>query len=394
MNQMEKPPLLLIGASVRAAAQSARRAGFEPFAIDLFGDRDLRQIAQSRIVTDYPHGIPAIARDMPEAPFLYTGALENSPEVLAELSLHRTLWGNDPRVIERVRNPFRLQAFLKESSFPIVPLRTHDDPPADPAGWLAKPFSSAHGSGIRRASGQPVKNSFYFQRLLAGDPVGAAFLSDGTACRLLGTHRQLVGLMNREAHPFQFCGAAAPARLTAEMTRTISEIGTSLVRWSGMTGLFGCDFVVNPAGAFLLEVNPRYTAAMELWETLCDRSLIGDHVRACRDGILPEPTACIPAGNVLKLILYAPQSTTVPDRLEDAVRSAPDVWLADLPDAGSTVACHHPLCTLLAFAGPNSALDSALNAAIHSVGCICGWSEKQLETICHDVSERITAEFT
>lgn len=394
MNQMEKSPLLLIGASVRAAAQSARRAGFEPYAIDLFGDRDLRQVAHVQVSTDYPADIPAIAGEMPAAPFLFTGAIENSPKVLTELSRSRILWGNAPEVIERVRNPFRLQAFLKESSFPMVPLRQHDDPPADPAGWLVKPYRSAHGSGIHQASKRPVNASCYFQRLLSGVPVGAAFLANGTECRLLGTHRQLVGLTEDTSQPFRFCGATAPARLTAAATRTISEIGSALTQWAGLTGLFGCDFVVNSEGPFLLEVNPRYTAAMELWEILSERSLIGDHVRASEDGILPELTTSLPETAVVKLILYAPQSTEVPERLEEAVRDTPHAWLADLPEAGSSIGRDYPVCTLLVTGGSNSELDSALQAAIHSVGRICGWAKDQYESMYYDVSARIAAEFT
>jgi len=394
MNQMEKSPLLLIGASVRAAAQSARGAGFEPLAIDLFGDRDLRQVAQVQVSKDYPVDIPRIAGEMPDAPFLYAGAIENSPEVISELSRYRTLWGNDSSVVKLVRNPFRLQTFLKEAAFPIVPIRMHDDPPVNPAGWLVKPYRSAHGSGIRHATEQPLNAAFYFQRLLSGVPVGAAFLANGRECRLLGTHRQLVGLPEDTSEPFRFCGAVAPARITTTATQTISEIGSALTQWAGLTGLFGCDFVLNSEGPFLLEVNPRYTAAMELWEILYEPTLIGDHVRACKNGLLPELTTSIPQGNVLKLILYAPQPTVVPERLEEVLQGVPNAWLADLPDAGTSIDYDHPVCTLLVSGETISEFESALKAAIHAVRRVCGWSGDQFESMYCDLSARIAAEFT
>jgi predicted ATP-grasp superfamily ATP-dependent carboligase len=387
-------PLLLIGASVRAAAQSAHRAGFEPCAIDLFGDCDLRQIARVRVSAGYPGDIPAIAEELPEAPFVYTGAIENSPEVLTELSRHRTLWGNDPSVIDRVRDPYRLQAFLTESSFPTIPLRKDDDSPTDPAGWLVKPYRSAHGSGIRYASGRPVGDACYFQRLIPGVSVGAAFLANGKDCQLIGTHRQLVGLSKDASQPFRFCGAVAPAGLAPEMNRTIAEIGSALVQLSGLRGLFGCDFIVNSEGPFLLEVNPRYTASMELWELLFDRALIGDHVRACRDGVFPEPVTSLPESEILKLIMYAPQSTIVPERLEEAVRETPGARLADLPESGHSLDFGHPVCTLLVSAKSSAELDSTVNAAIQSVGRACGWTHRGIESMCCDVSERIGAEFS
>ena len=43
-NQMDRATLVLIGASVRAAAQSARRGGYRIIGIDLFGDTDTREL--------------------------------------------------------------------------------------------------------------------------------------------------------------------------------------------------------------------------------------------------------------------------------------------------------------------------------------------------------------
>ena len=36
-----RPPLILVGASVRSLAQSAQKAGWSVYAADLFGDHDL-----------------------------------------------------------------------------------------------------------------------------------------------------------------------------------------------------------------------------------------------------------------------------------------------------------------------------------------------------------------
>ena len=44
--------ILILGASARAAAASALRAGLEPFAIDLFADRDTRQNADGVVARE------------------------------------------------------------------------------------------------------------------------------------------------------------------------------------------------------------------------------------------------------------------------------------------------------------------------------------------------------
>ena len=63
--------LLVIGASARALAASAGRLGLEVNAIDLFGDRDLRDVC-SRVVQvaapAYPDELPRIAAEFPAGP--------------------------------------------------------------------------------------------------------------------------------------------------------------------------------------------------------------------------------------------------------------------------------------------------------------------------------------
>ena len=61
--------LIIIGASTRAAATSAWRAGWTPWCADLFADADLERIATVRKVPPetYPHGLLAALYDAPPA---------------------------------------------------------------------------------------------------------------------------------------------------------------------------------------------------------------------------------------------------------------------------------------------------------------------------------------
>src|SRR3974377_992463 len=75
------PPVdvLIVGASARAAAFSALRAGMLPGAVDRFGDRDPHAVA--RCVRGPPEAcaeaLLEAADDFPACPWLYTGGLEN-----------------------------------------------------------------------------------------------------------------------------------------------------------------------------------------------------------------------------------------------------------------------------------------------------------------------------
>src|SRR5262249_56304772 len=122
------------GASARAAAGSLVRAGFAAWAVDLFADRDLKQVASCvRCPADrYPAALPELAEQFPPGPVIYTGGLENHPDVVRELSARRELWGSSPEVLERVRDPLALNAALSAANLPSPAVLPTTTPPSAP----------------------------------------------------------------------------------------------------------------------------------------------------------------------------------------------------------------------------------------------------------------------
>src|SRR5919106_1235059 len=106
-------PLAIVGASVRAAAASAVRAGFQPLAADLFADADLRRIATATPISPYPEGLLDWLRAVEPSAWMYTGALENHPELVDQMAWIAPLWGNPGDVLERVRSPWKLADVLR-----------------------------------------------------------------------------------------------------------------------------------------------------------------------------------------------------------------------------------------------------------------------------------------
>ena len=108
--------LVVVGASVRAIAGSAARAGFIVHAADLFGDLDLRELAATvETVRPYPAGLPAAIAAFPPAPWIYTGALENHPELIAVMAAARPLAGCSPEAVARVRDTDNVAALVREA---------------------------------------------------------------------------------------------------------------------------------------------------------------------------------------------------------------------------------------------------------------------------------------
>ena len=145
-------PLLIVGASGRAAAASAIRAGFDPFVIDLFADADTKRLGPVLRCpfADYPHGFLSLAKQAPPGPWMYTGGLENHPNVVAAISETRPLWGHSPVQFADLRDPFRLFSILHVRGYrcpQVCPFAAH------PSGrWLVKKFNSGGGRGIAEYS--------------------------------------------------------------------------------------------------------------------------------------------------------------------------------------------------------------------------------------------------
>ncbi|HEY1188510.1 MAG TPA: ATP-grasp domain-containing protein [Gemmata sp.] len=250
----------VVGSSARAAVHSLARAGYSAWAIDQFADRDLKRVAACAVCPPggYPGALPELARQFPPGPVLYTGGLENHPSVLAELARSREVWGAPPEALARVRDPFALFPALERAGFAVPRLVPRGEPCPCEGRWLRKPFASGGGIGIRFASpGEAASPDHYFQEWLEGAPMSAVFVNDV----LFGATEQLIGEPWLHAEPFAYCGNIGPI----DFAFPSPELG--------LCGAWGIDFIASADGACLIEVNPRYTAAVEVLEHANQKNL-------------------------------------------------------------------------------------------------------------------------
>lgn len=330
-------PLLIVGASTRAAAHSAIRAGYAPICADMFADVDLRAVAEVLDVADYPRGLTqAIARIPRNVPLMYTGALENQPELLEALCEGRPLLGNGPDVLRGVRDPFSVRQVSVSMGLPTPEVIPGDA--ARPEGdWLWKPLHGSAGRGIlvqERGIGPG-----YWQRFQPGIPHSALYVANGSGgdCLLVGVARQLIGL---PWLPFGFVGAIAPVPVPDSTDRVLERIGRCLAERFELRGIFGVDFVLDVETPWLVEINPRYTATVELFEFAMRRPVLSIAERARSDYCYG------------KRIVYAPERF-VADDYGSYVSSRvsfdmPD--LADIPAPGLTIEKEQPICSVFATA--------------------------------------------
>jgi predicted ATP-grasp superfamily ATP-dependent carboligase len=349
-------PLLIVGASVRAAAFSALRAGLRPWCMDLFADADLRVRCPAAVwpLGDYRHHPRQLMPHVPPGPWMYTGALENHRRLVQEVTCLRPLWGNGPRVLQVVRSPWRIAQVLTLAGVPHPAVSI--TPPLIGGAWLVKPLAGSAGRGIARwPAGVNWTKGVYFQEYLQGDPCAAVYVGDGRRAELLGVTRQLIGEPWLHAAPFHYCGSIGPLRLDGELQQRFEQLGHALVQGCGLRGLFGVDAILRENVPWPVEVNPRYTASVEVHEYATGLSALTRHgdifdPQARRAAVQPRNAPDF----VGKAILFARETVTIPAAgpwsraLEQPVAIHELPAFADIPPGGQTIKAGSPILTFFA----------------------------------------------
>jgi predicted ATP-grasp superfamily ATP-dependent carboligase len=359
-----RPTLLILGASARGAAFSARRAGLQPIAADRFADRDLRQVAPASLVPPerYPEGLADISASAPAAPWIYTGALENAPDLVDHIARQRPLWGNDAPTLRAVRDPFRVADALRRAGFRCPVVRPVSDGLPRDGSWLVKPLASGGGLGISpllQDDPDEPEMPCYFQERIVGARLAAIFLATaardgaGGTAALMGVTRQWIG---HPSAPFAYVGSVGPWPVAPQVWSRIEALGRRLAAEFRLIGLFGVDLILHDREPWPVEINPRYTASVEVIELARGRALLADHARACDAGaersLENSPTSGTDrTGIVGKLILFAPAPCIFP-ALRRVVLPADDPFavpaLGDIPEPGTRFEAGEPVLTLFA----------------------------------------------
>lgn len=295
-------PILLVGASVRAAAESAVRAGIPVIACDLFGDRNTKNVSQAWI----PLGKPLMPKDISVvkncSETVIAGGLAGGYQTLVELTSE--FRGADPLLMDRVSDPKFLSDLASKSSvrFPAFcfpasgRLGSSRWPRSSKQRALVKTRSSSGGLGVRWASetaipatGQTphsgalaestpkttsvpaaLEHDAYIQRFVAGRSLGATFIGNGHQSLLLGVCRSLKKRIGE--HPFVYSGSVGPI-YEDRISDAAQRVGNRFVESTGFLGPFNLDFIDDGNQVWLLEINPRWSASMEIIELAWMRKL-------------------------------------------------------------------------------------------------------------------------
>lgn len=332
--------------SARMLAELAVADGYEVTALDRFGDVDLRAVAPGATAPT-SDGLAALAAGIEADAVVYGAGLENRPDLVRALAEGRELLGTPAERLEAVRDPWAVGAAARAAGACAPQTRAPGDVPAAGGrdGWLRKPRRSGGGHGVRTWRGGVLRQGEVLQRRVLGLSCSAVAIGDGRSAVMLGLTEQL-----HRSPGFLWTGNATPPRLPDaerdELYGRLRAVCAEVAGRFGVRGAFGVDAVWDGRQAWVLEVNPRPTASLELFGP----GSFEAHVRGARGLGLPAAGA-VPARSraaAVKLVLFADRTVCTPD---------PGWWPAglvrDIPHAGETIRTGAPVCTLVCTESPS-----------------------------------------
>ncbi len=386
----------------------------KPLAADLFGDVDLRRCCPTVRVEHYPQGLLDALRKIDHSwqlgrtPWMVTGALENRPDLVEQMAAEWPLYGNRAEVLRSVRDPAMLADALSAGGFlyPQTVLEgdqwvgQHPNTGETGAGetWLCKPRLGSGGGGIvvcdnivcdnptneNGAAQQALRPSHYLQHRIEGTPSSAVYVAALSECRLLGITQQMIGTAWAGAGGFQYAGSVGPLDVGETLWHSFDVLGRHLAQRFRLVGLFGVDAILSGDRLWVIEVNPRYTASIEILERALGIRAVAEHVSACRDGrLLSEVPVSVPVASAGptapchdnscydnachgKVILYAERETVVPEAFSRYAQqcNADSSWpsVADIPAARTRIPAGWPITTLFASAANEREVLATLRA--------------------------------
>lgn len=320
-------------------AQAAHQAGLKPLVIDLYNDQDTQfYAAETRQITalSAEYLLPAFdyfIKRYPVDGVVFGSGFEQHHDGLRCLNARLTLWGNQPDVVAKLHDKSAFFALLDALQIPYPEVSFAI--PDQNEGWLLKPMRGQGGVGIRRSRSGEIAELFdYWQKYQEGAPHSVLFLADGKRSQIVGFNRQWTTALNG-AGEFIFSGIINSTKLSLEQKNQISVWLDKLVPALSLKGLNSLDFMQHEQASYVLEINPRPPASMQLY----DADLWVRHIKACNGELLDYEM--LQDGFTAYQIVYARQNTQIPDGF---------AWpeeVVDIPIPNSIIATGQPICSMI-----------------------------------------------
>lgn len=336
---------------------AAVQAGFKVSAIDGFADSQTQAMASIIKVAPFDNdGFQAAALlaiiDTLDTNryigFVYGSGFEAQPALLAEVAKRIPLLGNLPATLASVKSPriFFSACARLGVAHPQTWTQVNANLPLD---GLVKAVGASGGSHVQPYSNGKVMldKQHYAQQKLHGLPVSVLFLAYAQQLVLVGFNELM--LAPTLALPYRYGGVVSQIDLTESEQNQLLKAAQQLTAEFSLLGLNSLDAVLQDGVAYVLEVNPRLSASVGLYETVeGEMNLLAMHVAACKQAksyALPSSVA-VKSGSVAQAVIYSALPLSIPANF------AWPEWVQDCPSPQPSVQmlAGQPICTVLASA--------------------------------------------
>jgi predicted ATP-grasp superfamily ATP-dependent carboligase len=383
--------VLVVGFNTRPLTHSLKKAGYDVYAVDFFGDLDFYPNVKDSFVlvkelkTEYgkiqdryntllANFAIKMLRKYPEIDYLLIGsglddAIEERLTILDEIKEKNYKienLNNDIKTIENARNIKQIYNYLKFHNFTIPfsisyqKLKFYKNKFQFPI--IFKKFRSAGGINVRKIESveelSSLINSFELddfdpsdwlvQEFIEGTPVSCTTISNGEKCEVVSINRQIIGekLVN-SPEEFYYCGNIVPADLPKNDEKIISKLSKFLTQELGLKGINGFDFVLKDHIPYLMEINPRIPGSITASEESFHLNLLDLYVKSFDrhqwNFVKKSIRSKNLTGFVTKLIYFAPKEIkrnqiTLINNLE---------YVHDKSEPNRNFSKGEPICTIL-----------------------------------------------
>lgn len=289
--------IIISGFSSRALVETAAKSDCKIYSFDYFGDQDLKKYTADYFsIKDSPgchYSIKVLfkmIRDFLKKNsdkkfyFIYTSNWDNHPELLSRLEVLDNLIfaANSSEVIDNLctkNGLFELFKVISKTKLKtpeiifdknFIKNRFNNDFSNIDRKYLLKPLKSGGGKEIEliyslkdynRIKGKLKNDNYYFEEYIDGKLYSAQFGADTRNSRLLSVTKQL-NARNTD-NPFKY-GGNILIKADEQLRKTLQETADLLTSTYGLKGINGFDFIIRNGEKYFLELNPRFTAAVEL----------------------------------------------------------------------------------------------------------------------------------
>jgi len=283
--------------SARPFVVAAAKSGYTVIAIDAFADRQTIEAAKKTVVVGFDAQgfvadelLKAIAQlDLSDClGCIYGSGFEAQPDLLRKIAEVVSVIGNTSNTLTAIKQGAQFFAALRRLNiahpavFEVLPER---DGSNRSVVYLKKFAAGSGGAHIKLMCGDDANltnkkllNNEYYQQQLNGQSVSLLFLADRHKIEVVGFNEQW---LNPCADmPFRYGGAVSHVVLSSSVQQQLIEAAEKLTVAFGLLGLNSLDAIVQDNKVYVLEVNPRLSATVDLYDNSAI-SLIDRHVQVC-----------------------------------------------------------------------------------------------------------------